>query len=272
VLAYTSLLLPRDGGLWDLMIKRNPNEADRAQLRLTGYFDLDAQGHFGLRDLPGAWKDQLRHRLAEKRVVQHVPADKGGLRVEENTRGVEKVEAGRVYLHQRSRDLKTGEIKIKHSDEAVDKVLGLSPKNGKGKLNLLNGVRVITDNFGVALLDHVLDAEEKCTIIPWHKVWHRLGELAKRNGGMPPRILRNGMLIRVPRGGYTGTWLIFSVKNNASGMAVDMGWPDVVRLKNKTPGHKINVSLKTLMRDGLEILRPSLAGVSIIQSPPTTST
>jgi len=266
VLAYTSLLLPRDGGLWELMIKRNPNEADKAQLKATGYFDFDAQGRFGLRDLPSDWKNQIRLRLAEKRVVQHVPADKGGLRVEENTRGVEKIKDGRVFLHQRSRDVKTGQIKIKPSDETVDKVVGLSPKNGQGKLKQLKGVRVITDNFGVALLDHAPEGEEKFAIIPWHKVWHRLGELEKRNGGKPPRVLRNGMLIRVPRGGYTGTWLVFSAKNNASGMALDMGWPDVVRLKNKTPGHKINVILKTLVRDGLEILRPSLTGLPITSS------
>ncbi len=263
VLAYASHLLPRDGGVWELMLKRNPTEADRAQLRLTGCFDFDAQGRFGLRDLPDEWKNQIRQRLAEKRVVQHVPADRGGLRVEENTRGVEKIEDGRVHLHQRSRDPKTGEIKIKCSDEAVDKVVGLSPKAGTGKLKSLNGVRVITDNFGVALLDHVPEGEEKSAIIPWHKVWHRLGELEKRNGGKPPRILRNGMLIHVPRGGYAGTWLVFSAKNNASGMALDMGWPDVVRLKNKTPGHKINVSLKTLLRDGLEILRPRLTGLPV---------
>jgi hypothetical protein len=267
VLAYTSLLLPRDGGLWELMIKRNPNETEKAQLRATGYFDFDAQGRFGLRDLPPDWKKQIRLRLAEKRVVQHVPADKGGLRVEENTRGVEKIEDGRVYLHQQSRDIKTGEIKIKLSDEAVDKVVGLSPSKGPGKLKAQTGVRVITDNFGVALLDHAPEGQEKFAIIPWHKVWHRLGELTKRNSGKPPRVLRNGMLIKIPRGGYAGTWLVFSAKNNASGMALDIGWPDVVRLKNKTPGHKINVILKTLVRDGLEILQPGLTGTPIAPPP-----
>lgn len=274
VLAYATLLLPNNGGLWELMIKRNPNEAEKALLRNSGHFDFDAQGRFGLRDLPVDWKNQIRHKLAEKRVVQHVPADKGGLRVEENTRGVEQDSAGqlkidrdeygqptRVHLHQRSRDAKTGDITIKTTSEAVDKVVGLFPKNGEGKLKPQKGVRVITDNFGVAILDHAPEGEDKFAIIPWHKVWRRLGELEKRNGGKPPRVLRNGMLIHIPRGGYQGTWTVFSAKNNASGMALDMGWPDVVRLKNKTPGHKINVSLKTLLRDGLQILPARLAGL-----------
>lgn len=270
-LAYASLLLPHDGGLWELMLKRQPNEAERARLYATGCFDSDTQGRFGLRDLPSEWKNEIRQRLAEKRVVQHVPADRGGMRVEENTRGVEKVEDGRVYLHQRSRDLQTGAITTKQTNESLDKVVGLSPQGGPGKLRAQNGVRVITDNFGIALLDHAPEGEERFTVIPWHKVWHRLEKIAERNGGKPPRILRNGMLIHVPRGGFSGTWLVFSAKNNASGVALDIGWPDVVRLKNKTPGHKINVLLKSLERDGLEILRPSLTGTPLALTVSTTS-
>jgi hypothetical protein len=202
-------------------------------------------------------------------VVQHVPADMSGLRVEENTRGVEKVEDGRVHLRQQSRDPKTGSITIKRSDETIEKVVGLHPKDGRGKLKPIRGVRVITDNFGVALLDHAPEGEENFSIVPWHKVWHRLHELEKRNGGKPPRLLRNGMLIRVPRGGFAGIWRVFSAKNNASGMALDIGWPDVIRLRNKTPGHKINVRLATLLRDGLEILRPGLAGMPAPETPAT---
>jgi len=36
-----------------------------------------------LTELPDALKEQIRQRLAEKRVVQHIPADMSGLRVEE---------------------------------------------------------------------------------------------------------------------------------------------------------------------------------------------
>ena len=258
VLAYTSLLLPRDGGLWELMIKRNPNESEKAQLRATGYFDFDAQGRFGLRDLPPDWKNQIRLRLAEKRVVQHAPADKGGLRVEENTRGVEKIEDGRVYLRQQSRDIKTGEIKIKHSDETVDKVVGLSPKNGTGKLKPQKGVRIITDNFGVALLDHAPEGQEKFAIIPWHKVWHRLGELTKRNGGKHPKILRIGMLIAVPRGSRKGTWRVISTKKSlAYGYSLDLAEPDGLKLA------KGNAPIEKLINDGMVILQTNLTGIPV---------
>jgi len=53
---------------------------------------------------------------------------------------------------------------------------------------------------------------------------------------------------------------VFSAKNNASGMALDIGFPDVVRLQNKTPGHKINVRLVSLVKGGLEAIPVSLIG------------
>ncbi|MDR2675154.1 MAG: hypothetical protein LBC18_09925, partial [Opitutaceae bacterium] len=77
-LAYASALLPRDGGLWEAMIKRNKSDADKALLRATGCFDFNHEGRFELHDLPAELKEQIRQRLAEKRVVQHVPADMGG--------------------------------------------------------------------------------------------------------------------------------------------------------------------------------------------------
>jgi hypothetical protein len=94
-------------------------------------------------------------------------------------------------------------------------------------------------------------------------VWTRLQELKAANAGKMPRVLRNGQLIRVPNGkNFKGIWKVFSAKNNASGMALDIGSPDVVRLKNKTEGHKINVRLATLVKDGLEILRTPLTGIA----------
>jgi CRISPR-associated endonuclease Csn1 len=260
VLAYASALLPRDGGLWEVMVKRNKNEADKALLRATGLFDFNEKGFFDLRDLPNETKEQIRQRLAEKRVVQHIPSDMGGLRVEENTRGVERVEEGRVFLHQRARDVKTGRISIKPTNETVDKVVGLAPIDGKGKLRPQKGVRVITDNFGLAILDHAPEGEEKFAIIPWHKVWWRLGELTKRNAGRPPRILRKGMLVHIPRGKYSGIWMLRSVKANYH---VDMCFPDIVNhtISGKRD-RKREVALASLLKDSLAILPASLAGVS----------
>jgi hypothetical protein len=114
---------------------------------------------------------------------------------------------------------------------------------------------VVGENFGVAL-------DPQPTIIPFHKVWPRLQELKKANGGKLPRVLRNGQIIYIPKGTYSGVWKVFSAKNNKSGMALDMGRPDVVRLRNKTDGHKINVLLSSLLKDGMTIVDAPLTGVS----------
>jgi hypothetical protein len=124
-------------------------------------------------------------------------------------------------------------------------------------------VLVIPDNYGVAL-------DPLPTIIPFHKVWPRLQELKKANGGKLPRVLRNGQTIKVPEGKYKGVWRIFSAKNNATGMAIDIGQPDVVRLKNKTEGHKINVLLTSLLKNKMEVVKTPFTGISAI--PATSST
>jgi hypothetical protein len=76
-------------------------------------------------------------------------------------------------------------------------------------------------------------------------------------------VLRNGQIINVPKGNkFKGLWKVFSAKNNAAGIALDIGSPDVVRLKNKTDGHKINVRLATLVKDGMEICKTPLTGIA----------
>lgn len=250
VLGLASHYLPNNGGLWEVMIKRNPNDAEKALLRSTGYFDFDSQGRFGLTELPDALKEQIRQRLAEKRVVQHIPADMSGMRVEENTRGITAIKDGRVFLRQQTRDAKTGKLSVKPTEESANKVIGLKP----GKLTPQKGVRVITDNFGVAILDHAAEGEEKFVIVPWHKVWPRLQELKKRNSGKMPCLLRNGQLVKLATGKRKGTWRIFSIKNNSSGLALDLGLPDELY-----PSW-INSLLKSLLRDGLTLFQTSFTG------------
>jgi CRISPR-associated endonuclease Csn1 len=284
VLGLAALYFPRNGAVWGAMVKagtdrnanderrlwlamtkRRPTGEEAALLRATGLYQADASGRMHLAELPAELQQQLRRRLAEKRVVQHVPADMSGVKVEENTRGVAGEKGGRVLLRQRAgRDAKTGLQAVKTTDEAPGKLLGLKPINGDGKLMRQNGVRVITDNFGVAILDHAPEGEEKFVVIPWHRVWHRLAALKVRNSGKRPLVIRNGQLIRVRNGNYSGIWRVFSAKNNASGMALDIGWADVVRLQNKTEGHKINVLLASLVKAGLEPLPAGLLGVPTV--------
>ena len=179
-----------------------------------------------------------------------------GLRVEQNTWRVVSVKEGEATLRQRVR-APDGSRPCKTTEERVSKLLGLRPASGWGKLQANKGALVIPDNFGVALTN------PEPVIVPFHKVWPRLSELRAANGGRVPTILRNGQLIRVPGGkNFKGVWRVFSAKNNASGMALDIGSPDVVRLKNKTEGHKINVRLATLIKDGMEVLKTPLTGLA----------
>jgi hypothetical protein len=288
VLGLAALYFPRNGSVWGAMVKagtdaradedrrlwlamtrRRPTDAEAALLRATGLYQRDSEGRMRLADLPDAVKAQLRERLAEKRVVQHVPADMSGIKVEENTRGIRAMkEDDRVELIQQApRDPKTGVRPApKTTEEATGKLLGLTPSNGDGKLARQKGVRVITDNFGVAILDHASEGNERFVVIPWHRVWHRLEDLRSKNAGKHPRLLRIGTMIRVPhksgRADYRGTWMIRGVTDDKRlGIVVDMTAPDQV--DSRVSGSalcKRNVSLATLVASGLEGIAPGLAG------------
>ena len=255
VLALASFYFPRDGGMWELMVKRSLNTAEQFQLsKLTkGRFNINKDGRFDLKELDNSLKENLRARLAERRVVQHLPTRLTGLRVEENTWRVVNVIDGVATLRQSIRQ-PDGTRTHKEAKENASKLLGLLLP-GDSKLADLKGALVIPNNFGV-----VLDPEP--TILPWHKVWPRLMALRAKNGGKMPRVLRNGQLISVPKGNFSGIWRVFSIKNNATGIALDIGRPDVVKLRNKTIGHKINVRLSSLLKDGMLVLKCPLTGVA----------
>lgn len=256
VLGLASLFIPNNGRVWELIVKRNLREDEQKELRPYTIFGFGVENRFGLRDLDDRLKEQIRQRLAEKRVVQHVPARMDGMRVEQNAWRVVAVKDGEAIIQQRIRQA-DGSRPLKQTEEKTSKLLGLEP----GKLSANKAVLVIPDNFGVAL-------DPRPAIIPFHKVWTRLQDLTKDNGGKRPAILRNGQLIHVPEGKYKGIWRIFSAKNNATGMAIDMGQPDVVRLKNKTEGHKINVLLASLLKNKMTGIKTPLTGITAC---PTTS-
>jgi CRISPR-associated endonuclease Csn1 len=250
VLGLAAHFIPNSGRVWELIARRNLSPTEQKELLALGVFVATVQGRAQLKDLQPERKGQIRQRLAERRVVQHVPKRITGLRVEQNTWRVRGIKDGDAMLEQRIRQ-PDGKRPLKQAIEKGGKLIGLEA----GKLHDLKGALVVGENFGVAL-----DPEPK--IIPFHKVWSRLGEIRKKNGGKIPRVLRSGQIIHIPKGTYAGTWKVFSAKNNKSGMAVDIGRPDVVRLRNKTEGHKINVLLSSLLKDGLTILNTPLTGVS----------
>jgi len=190
VIGYASHFLPNDGGLWEILVKRNRRPDETQMLIAQKIYSSDSEGRARLRDLSPALKQQLTDRLAECRVVQHVPKRMGGLAgLEENTRGIVSIEVpdaeaspGKkpkesklkeiwnnqngqpmpdlqntegVIVHLRQygpRDPKNHDKRArKPSREKASKLLGLRPENGNGKLRAIKGVRVVEANFGLAL-------------------------------------------------------------------------------------------------------------------------
>jgi CRISPR-associated endonuclease Csn1 len=248
VLGLASHLIPNDGRVWELIVKRNLNNAEKQHLKAIGVFDFNAENRFEMRELEENLKDQIRQRLAERRVVQHIPARMNGLRVEQNTWRVVAVKDGEIRLRQRVRQ-PDGTRPGKEKEEKPGKLLGLSPLHGNGKLAKNKGVLVIPDNFGVALDPHP-------TVIPFHKVWMRLQDLKKMNGGKTPRVLRNGQLIQFTENGGTEIWRVFSIKNTARGIMLDIGHPD--ELANS----RNNNRLTSFLKNGLKILPPVYTGAA----------
>ena len=280
VLGLASRFIPNNGRIWELIVKRNVSEAERNELTPLGVFGFSRENRFQMLDLDDSVKEKIRQRLAEKRVVQHVPARMEGLRVEQNTwRVVSKNEAGTVPIRQRIRQ-PDGARKKKDVPEKKAKLLGLAPSNGIGKLAAIKGVLVIPENYGVAILDHTEIKTDKLVIIPWHLVYKRVfkgisGEksLVERNGGKAPRILRNGQIIMVGGGTYKGKWRVTSIKNQNSGIKLNLGQPDTVnteeealdlesgkRARKVRPHCKHEASLASIVSCGLQILAPPLVG------------
>jgi hypothetical protein len=263
VLGLSSRLIGSDGRIWELLVKRKWTAEEERQLMALKLFGRDAQKQFRMLDLDSGIKEQIRAKLAERRVVQHIPARMNGMRAEQNIWRVVSVQNGEAELTQAARGVDQKRVRKPATTEKTLKLVGVFP-GGKGKLAQVKGALVIADNYGVAL-------DPQPQIIPFHKVPVRLREIKKENGEKAPRVLRNGQLLCVKTGSYQGVWKIFSIKNNSSGIAVDIGRPDIVRLRNKTEGHKINVILATLVKNGLEVISDNLSGISSCLTTSSTS-
>jgi len=311
VLGYASHFIPNDGGLWEILVKRHrcPEENNRLVKETHGIFFRDGDGHARLREFKPEWKKQIIDRLAECRVVQHVPKKMGGLvGLEENTRGIKAIKVSHPTLatdkkNKKSKwniiwNCKSGEPlpTLNNSDDAIvelqqygprdpknqdkrerketeekaAKLLGLRPKGGNGKLHVIKGVRVINANFGLALWrkNGQPEGEVQMRVILWHKVWPQLKAIADHeNGGKWPQVLRNGQIIHIPtakgRSDYREKWRICSIKNNESGLAFDMVRPDMTKARNGVDWAKINVSVLTLVKCGMQIVPCGLTGVNL---------
>lgn len=290
VLALASHFLPRDGGIWELLVKRKLSPSEQEYLLKKGrQFARDSEGRVSLIDLPSYLKNQLGERLAEKRVVQHIPADMSGLAAEETVyrvfdpkdthpsakriakwcaaRGIEipnpRDEEVLLVCRKRRSEQESGEVLHEtptwrwiYKIEKRSKLLGLEPINGSnGKLKAQKAVKIIGENFGLAL-----DPEPE--VLQLSSVWKRLAELRKQCGGKI-RVLRNGDLIKLTSPDAPekrrGVWRVMSVKNSKNGPALDLGRADQIGVSQQSWRE---VRVASLLRDGMRIVKPRLVGES----------
>ena len=256
------------GAIWQAMLKRNKTDEQIQLLMRTGMFkkcyktnhdkahELEDNGKKKLdaylMDIDTSIKEELSNRLAEKRVVQHIPADQSGAALELNPWRVLHIDGDPsdpktlVTLSQTASSINkegTRDKKKKEKKERAGKLIGLQD----GKLSKNKSVLILNANYGLAL-------DPQPAIIPFHNVPTRINQLCEDNDGEMPRILRNGMLIRISNWeGKEGIWKIFSTKAT---LTLDLGFIDA-----GSPTWR-EVSVKSLLKkNALEILTPTFIGV-----------
>jgi CRISPR-associated endonuclease Csn1 len=310
-LAFTSHLLPCDGGTWkreivELLAKRRCNPAEQSLLRqmLCWKIAFTKEGQPVLGEISDELREQLRTRLTERRVVQHLPASMADMMSDQtvwrlfdpadshpNTKRLARwlAEAGvsvptpesktaLIITRKRKSAPKPGEkeesagSKVFHEGKiwrwvydlkAKDALLGFAPSGNptESKLKPFKAVKVLGDNFGIAL------DPEPTLIRPLH-VWRQLQTLKAANGGKWPRVLRRGMLIRVLRAksekvNYSGVWMVRGVYfKQKGGFMLDLSPADFIEYR-RIKGAFETVSVATLIKCGLEVLRSPLCGLPL---------
>ena len=255
-LGLAATFIPRNGTFWATMCKRRVKNDEKEMLGSTGVFRFSAHNEPQLVELPLYLRSAIRDALAEQRVVVHQPQERAGLKIEQNTWGVERVEGKWAFVHKRERDEKTGAIKIKHEKISVESAFGISPTKGQGKLKSVKGVLRSKDNYGVVLMDEPI-------VIRHQRVWGTIAAIRDMNGGMMPQVLRKYDLIKINSGGYVGVWRVTSIKDNNDGIALTIVKPNSIKYTSGVSYAKDNVLLKSLMRNGLEVLKPKYTGIAL---------
>lgn len=206
------------------------------------YYVLNDNGSMMLRDLSASLKENIREKLMEQRIIQHVPADMGGALLKETMQRVLEVqgcgEDSMVFLSKK-KDGKKEKNQVKASA-----LVGVFPE-GPSKLKALKAAIEIDGNYGVAL-------DPKPVVIRHIKVFKKIMALKEQNGGKPVRILKKGMLIHLtsskdPK--HTGVWRIASIKDGKGGVKLDFQRAHCAAPTNKT--HECNwcnVALISLLK------------------------
>lgn len=254
-------LFPKDGHLWALMSKRKitrPSDRDYMRSRLGELVSFSNDGKWRLEALPESLLFEVAGKLAEQRVVRHMPGTMRGLKVQQNVwriLGEDSRDESKMVIRMRPRG-EDGKKTIKQKTEKKSKLLGALPKNASSKLKDLKGALIVEENYGVAL-------DPEPVVMPYRQVWKQLVELRKQNGGQPVRVIRNGNVISVKKGRYAGKWRVHSIKDASMGLVLDMAAPDLVKAENQSHRSKMNVLLKTLLKNGLVVMQSDSALFSL---------
>lgn len=301
------------GSIWRAMLKRNKNQDEQNLLLSTGMFKShyrkDKQGNVELNekgekqldvhlcDIPKEVKNNLFLRLAEKRVVQHIPADQSGSALEETTwRYLCDFEGQALLLQKIGRDNlkqdpcksgwgwedieRSGRQNKKLEEILADTVVSDSLKRNQIKSSLIRrGLIKYSLEFKHSLVGlesgvlkglqavRVIESNygivlgKNPRIIPFHKVPEELKQIRKQNNGKLPDLIRKGSLITVCGGTWKGYWRVISVKHSkAYGVSVDLVHPHYVKLG------KGNAKIPDMIREGLIVHKCKLTGMCDIAS------
>lgn len=224
VLGIASYIFPQlgNGILWEAMGRRSINEAQKRQLEAQGgnrfyQFHRKENGRgwqLHLSDLPAAVKLSLRDALDEKRVVQHIPADMSGSKLEQTIYRVLKTEDDFVHIKKYKKGKLIPPMKLNN-------VIGVNAQY-KSKLQSLKACKIIEKNYGVALVS------TPC-ILRHNQVYKQLQELRAQNNGHPVYVLRRGMILNIQghkNSSKNGKWIITSAKEStAKGIILDLRRP-----------------------------------------------
>jgi hypothetical protein len=161
--------------------------------------------------------------------------------------GVVEKKEGRVTIRQRNKGMSStsktdnkGEWKFK--DVPQDSIIE-SPS--------MPGVLWIEENYGVLLNDPP-------ELLPWNRAYRRLQKEKSS------RLLRKGNLISAS-GSFAGVWRVVGLTLNTKlGILLDLRKPTSVGSTSKQPHiSRDNVSLRSLIKSGIQILPSKLTGCPI---------
>lgn len=231
-----------NGIVWQAIGKRRLNETQlkiMKQQKALSCFDVDADRCLHLKEVPRSILNSIAVRLAEGRVVRHVPADMSGARFEEQYRRVLMIEGDMVRL----RNHEEGE-----ESKPVNRVVGLQSDS---KLYPMKAALLVKTNYGVAL-------DPSPEVIPNISIYKTLKRLQSANGGRPVRVIRPGQLILIKHHKEqkcNGVWRVASVKNTQRGIQLSLQAPiSSVSLKKNHPTILKNRYLSSLLRGDFEIV------------------